>query len=88
LLPPNGLLAAPEKENEPVAAAKGFEPNTEAPPKELEAKGAAEEDDVGIANRFALALNVVAEKGFEGRAGAAVEGDAAGAGAGAGAGEV
>ncbi len=87
MLPPNGLLEDPPKENEAVPA-KGLEPKTEAPPKELEAKGAAEEDEVETANGFELALNVVAEKGFEGRAGAAVEGEAAGAGAGAGAGEV
>ena len=66
------MLAEPD-------AAHGFEPKTEAPPKGVQVRRAAAEDDVSMANAFD-----VAEKGVD----AAVDGEAETAGAGAGAWDV
>ncbi len=60
-----GLLIE-AKANEEPDAANGFEPKTEAPPKGLEVRRAAAEDDVGMANGFDVAEKGVDAKGLTG----------------------
>ena len=71
------MLAEPD-------AAHGFEPKTEAPPKGVQVRRAAAEDDVGMANGIDVAEKGVDAKGLKG-VDAAVDGEAETAGAGAGA---